>query len=198
LVTVLPLPGLVKPSARPALARRVSTVGQIEKPGNIDALVAELRIAARSAAATSRAKSTERAYGNDWRDFCAFAHLIGRAPHPAEAETVALYVTDLARRGRAPATIARRLVSIAVYHRAAAWSRVAEHDGPLPQLGTHGRVQFVLEVLTLRGLDSSTLRCPLVGCERRKGFDAQSCSEGPSWRSFRTECLLRKRKAEHG
>jgi hypothetical protein len=66
----------------------------------------------RAAAETSRAKSTERAYKNDWRDFCAFARLIGRAPHPAEPETVALYATDLARRGRAPATIARRLVSI--------------------------------------------------------------------------------------
>jgi hypothetical protein len=31
-------------------------------------------------------------------DFCAFARLIGRAPHPAEAETVALYATDFARR----------------------------------------------------------------------------------------------------
>jgi integrase len=82
---------------------------------------------ARAAADTSRAKSTERAYENDWRDFCAFAHLIGRRPHPAEPETVALYVTDLARRGRAPATIARRLVSIAVYHRADGHASPTEH-----------------------------------------------------------------------
>jgi site-specific recombinase XerC len=41
--------------------------------------------------------------------------------------TVALYVTDLARRGRAPATIARRLVSIAVYHRAAGYASPTEH-----------------------------------------------------------------------
>ena len=158
-MTVLPLPGLVEPPARPALARRVSTVGQIEKPGNIDALVAELRIAARSAADSSRAKSTERAYGNDWRDFCAFAHLIGRSPHPAEAETVALYVTDLARRGRAPATIARRLVSIAVYHRAAGYPNPTEHgvvravvSGLRRQLGVAQQQKTALEIDPLRAV----------------------------------------------
>ena len=104
-MTVLTLPGLVEPSVRPALARRTRT---IDAAGDIDTLVAELRTAARAAADTSRAKSTERAYGNDWRDFCAFVRLIGREAHQAEPESVELYATDLARHGRAPATIARR------------------------------------------------------------------------------------------
>jgi hypothetical protein len=35
---------------------------------------------------------------------------------PTEAESAALYVVDLRRRGRRPATIGRELVAIAVYH----------------------------------------------------------------------------------
>jgi integrase len=153
-MTVLTLPGLVEPSVRPALARRTRT---IDAAGDIDTLVAELRTAARAAADTSRAKSTERAYSNDWRDFCTFARLIARAPHPAEAETVALYVTDLARRGRAPATIARRLVSIAVYHRAAGYTSPTEHgvvravvSGLRRQLGVAQQQKTALEIDPLR------------------------------------------------
>ncbi len=152
-MTIL-LPGLVEPTVRPARSPRTRT---IDAAGNIDALVAELRIAARAAADTSRAKSTERAYSNDWRDFYAFARLIGRAPHPAEAETVALYVTDLARRGRAPATIARRLVSIAVYHRAAGYPSPSDHgvvravvSGLRRQLDVAQRQKTALEINSLR------------------------------------------------
>jgi hypothetical protein len=150
----MPLPGLTEPPIRPALAGPARTVAAA---GDIDTLVAELRIAARAAADSSRAKSTERAYGNDWRDFCAFARLIGRAPHPAEPETVALYVTDLARRGRAPATIARRLVSIAVYHRATGYPSPTEHgvvravvSGLRRQLGVAQQQKTALEIDSLR------------------------------------------------
>jgi hypothetical protein len=69
------------------------------------AAIDQLRADARAAAEASRAPSSERAYAADWRDFCAFAARIGRACLPAEAETVALYVADLKRRGRRPATI---------------------------------------------------------------------------------------------
>ena len=138
----------------PALERHASPS---DAAGCIDALVAELRIAARAAADTSRAKSTERAYSNDWRDFCVFARLIGRVPHPAEAETVALYATDLARRGRAAATIARRLVSIAVYHRAAGYPSPTEHgvvravvSGLRRQFGIAQQQKTALEVESLR------------------------------------------------
>jgi integrase len=155
-MTVLSLPGLIQPQIRPAPAQPAS-LGAIA--GDIDALVAELRIAARAAADTSRAKSTERAYQNDWRDFCAFARLIGRAPHPAEPETVALYATDLARRGRAPATIARRLVSIAVYHRAAGFASPTEHgvvravvSGLRRQLGVAQQQKTALEIHSLRAV----------------------------------------------
>jgi integrase len=157
-VTVLRLPGFMdEPPRRPALARRVCTASRFKTPGAVDTLVTELRAAARAAAETSRAKSTERAYSNDWRDFCVFARLIGRVPLPAEPETVALYVTDLACRGRVPATIARRLVSIAVYHRAAGYASPTEHgvvravvSGLRRQLGVSQQQKTALEIDPLR------------------------------------------------
>ncbi len=94
----------------------------------IDADVAELRTIARAAADASRAPATERAYAADWRDFSAFAGRIGRERLPADCETVALYVAELRRRGRRPATIARKLAAIAVYHRSAGHRSPAEHD----------------------------------------------------------------------
>jgi integrase len=90
--------------------------------------VAELRTIARKAADASRASSTERAYASDWRDFSAFAIRVCRERMPAEPETVALYVADLRRSGRRPATIARKLVAIAVYHRSAGHQSPCEHD----------------------------------------------------------------------
>jgi hypothetical protein len=72
------------------------------------AAIDQLRADARAAAEASRAPSSERAYAADWRDFRAFAARIGRDRLPALPETVALYVADLTRRGRRPATIARK------------------------------------------------------------------------------------------
>jgi hypothetical protein len=70
----------------------------------------------------------ERAYAADWRDCCAFVGRAGGAQLPAEAETVALYVADLTRRGRRPATIARKLAAIAVYYRSMDHLTPTDHD----------------------------------------------------------------------
>jgi integrase len=94
----------------------------------VEADVAELRTIARAAADASRAPSTERAYATDWRDFSAFALRVCRERMPAEPETVALYVADLRRNGRRPATIARKLAAIAVYHRSAGHPSPCKHD----------------------------------------------------------------------
>jgi integrase len=90
--------------------------------------VAELRTIAREAADASRAPSTERAYASDWRDFSTFASRVCRESMPANPETVALYVADLRRNSRRPATIARKLAAIAVYHRSAGHQSPCEHD----------------------------------------------------------------------
>ena len=121
------------------------------------AAIDQLRIDARAAAEASRAPSTERAYAADWRDFAAFAARIGRRRQPAEPETVALYVADLARRGRRPATIARKLAAIAVFHRAAGEPSPTEHDvvravvrGTRRQLGVAQPQKTALELEPLR------------------------------------------------
>ncbi len=93
----------------------------------IDVVVAELRAAARDAADASKAPATERAYAADWQDFRAFAASIGRDALPAEPETVALYVADLAARGRRPSTIARKLATIGIYHKASGFDPPTAH-----------------------------------------------------------------------
>lgn len=124
-----------------------------------DAAVAieELRAAARAAAEASRAASSERAYASDWRDFSAFATRIGRERLPADPETVALYVADLRRRGRRPATIARKLAAIAVYHGSTGHPTPTSHDvvravvrGTRRQLGVAQKQKTALELDDLR------------------------------------------------
>jgi site-specific recombinase XerD len=120
------------------------------------AAIDQLRADARAAAEASRAPSSERAYAADWRDFCAFVARIGRQRLPAEAETVALYVADLARRGRRPATIARKLAAIAVYHRSMEHPAPTDHDvvravrGTRRQLGVAQPQKTALELDALR------------------------------------------------
>jgi integrase len=123
------------------------------------AAIEQLRADARAAAEASRAPSSERAYAGDWRDFCAFAARIGRARLPAEPETVALYVADLTRRGRRPATIARKLAAIAVYHRSMDHPAPTDHDvvravvrGTRRQLGVGQPQKTALELDALRSV----------------------------------------------
>jgi hypothetical protein len=106
-----------------------------------------------------RAPSSERAYAADWRDFCAFVARLGRARLPAEAETVALYVADLKRRGRRPATIARKLAAIAVYHSSMDHPTPTAHDvvravvrGTRRQLGVAQPQKTALALDALRSL----------------------------------------------
>jgi integrase len=123
------------------------------------AAIDQLRADARAAAEASRAPSSERAYAADWRDFCAFAARIGRQRLPAEAETVALYVADLKRRGRRPATIARKLAAIAVYHRSMDHPTPTDYDvvravvrGTRRQLGVAQPQKTAIEIDALRAV----------------------------------------------
>jgi integrase len=123
------------------------------------AAIEQLRSDARAAAEASRAPSSERAYAADWRDFCAFVARIGRQRLPAEAETVALHVADLTRRGRRPATIARKLAAIGVYHRSMDHPTPTDHDvvravvrGTRRQLGIAQPQKTALEIDALRSV----------------------------------------------
>jgi integrase len=66
-------------------------------------------------ARATRAESTLRAYASDWADFTAWTAARDLVALPAEPETVALYLTDLAHTLR-PATITRRMAAISVEH----------------------------------------------------------------------------------
>jgi integrase len=70
----------------------------------------------------ARASNTRRAYATDWADFDAWCRDHGRESLPAAAETVSLYLTDLAA-GRRPSTLDRRLVAINRRHLDQGWER---------------------------------------------------------------------------
>jgi len=117
-----------------------------------------------------RAKSaaTSRAYRTDWRDFTKWALDHGLKSLPADPETVALYITDLASRV-VVSTIQRRLTAITKAHLAANYP-----DSPA---STH---HFIVGE-TLRGIRrtlgiaqkgkdpllSSHIRCLLEACPTR-------------------------------
>jgi site-specific recombinase XerD len=63
-----------------------------------------------------RSHNTRRAYRADWADFCGWCGSAGRPWLPAIADTVGLYLVDLARAGRLVSTIERRCSAIAYYH----------------------------------------------------------------------------------
>jgi site-specific recombinase XerD len=67
----------------------------------------------------ARAASTVRAYRSDWNDFTCWCNTHRLQFLPATPETIALYITDLASRPLAVATIVRRLTAISKAHAAA-------------------------------------------------------------------------------
>jgi integrase len=69
----------------------------------------------------AKSANTLRAYRSDWEDFSTWCNSHGVPFLPAEADTVALYVSDLASTAK-PSTIGRRLSAISVAHQAAGHS----------------------------------------------------------------------------
>ncbi len=80
--------------------------------------LAEIAAEARDYVAASRAENTTRVYRTGWAQFTAWCEGHGVTALPAGAETVALYVADLAKTAK-PATIDSRLAAISAAHRAA-------------------------------------------------------------------------------
>lgn len=111
----------------------------IAAPGrkNLPQLYEQLR----EYAAADRSANTRRVYGSSWRSFCSWCASEGVEPLPAEAATVALYLT-----ARAPttavATLALHLSAIAAAHQAAGSPPPAHPDLDRVWAGikrTHGR-----------------------------------------------------------
>jgi hypothetical protein len=99
--------------------------GTVTLPQSTELTVELVEIAAdaRDYVAASRAENTTRVYRTGWAQFTAWCDEHGMRALPAGAETVALYVADLAKVAK-PATIDLRLAAISAAHRAAG------HDSP--------------------------------------------------------------------
>ncbi len=82
--------------------------------------LAEIAADARDYVAASRAENTTRVYRTGWAQFTAWCDEHGVTALLAGAETVALYVADLAKVAK-PATIDSRLAAISAAHRAAGY-----------------------------------------------------------------------------
>ena len=165
-----PSPGNVWGVARPesSLATAMATL----PAAGLDADDDVLRDQARGFVRDARAASTLRAYRSDWADFLTWCDARGSQSLPAEAETVALYLTHLATaRARAVATIQRRLTAIAEYHRFSGYPTPTRDErvrlvlgGIRRRLGTaqHAKAPAVTEdvLAMLRGLPLSAAEVP--------------------------------------
>jgi site-specific recombinase XerD len=85
--------------------------------------LASVAVRAREYVQQSRASNTVKAYRSDWQQFESWCGSHGLIAMPAAAETVALYITDLADQVK-PSTIQRRIASISQAHQA------ADHESP--------------------------------------------------------------------
>ncbi len=90
------------------------------RPEPAPAALAELKKLADAAAdfaSHGKARSTRLAYRRDWGSFCCWCNDAGLVAMPARPESVALFVTHLAREDLKPATIQRALVAISQAHK---------------------------------------------------------------------------------
>jgi integrase len=118
-----------------------------------------LRMERAALALAKRAENTRASYAHDWRDFERWCLSAGKDPLPAAGETLPLYLVALADRGRAMATIRRRVYSIGARHVAAGLPTPATADvgevlaGLARRIGTAPRrAKAALSVEDLRAM----------------------------------------------
>ena len=92
-----------------------------------EAVLSGLADRAREYAEASRSVNTIRAYESDLRSFCAWCKDRDLTCLPASAETVSLFAAWCAEKKFKPATIERRLASIAAAHSAAGYENPCGH-----------------------------------------------------------------------
>jgi integrase len=134
--------------------------------------LAEIAADARDYVAASRAKNTTRVYRTGWAQFTAWCDEHGVTSLPAGAETVALYVADLAKAAK-PATIDLRLAAISAAHRAAGYDTPTKEEavrlvrrGVRRTLGTAQRQVRPVTVPDLRAMLQGLGTDP-AGCRDR-------------------------------
>jgi site-specific recombinase XerD len=92
-----------------------------------EAVLGALADKAKGYANDARSANTLRAYESDLRAFCAWCQARGLKCLPATAETVSLYIADVAETVK-PSTLQRRLAAIAVAHKAAGHESPTSHE----------------------------------------------------------------------
>jgi integrase len=88
----------------------------------------ELRMERQALADEARSENTRRAYASDWRDFERWCESASLSALPASADSLSLYLVDLARVGRLPSTLSRRVCSVSAAHLAAGHPSPATAD----------------------------------------------------------------------
>lgn len=164
--------------------------------------LATLREEAEENAGHAQAEATMRAYRFDWACFTGWCHDRGLSSLPAGPETVALYITDLAKT-RKTATVSRRLTTItrahheqghpspvAHLHVQQVWKGIRNRYGTATTAktaATTGAVREMIATLDLDRLIGVRDRCLLVigfaGAFRRSelvALDVDDITEDPS------------------
>jgi integrase len=84
---------------------------------------------ARGYANQAMSPATRRAYAADWQNFTSWCSSMGATSLPASPAAVGAFMADMATRGFAVATIARRLAAVATAHRVAGHGLDTRHPG---------------------------------------------------------------------
>lgn len=117
---------------------------------DLESLAAE----ARRYVATAKSASTRKAYRADWADFSAWCQAVSLSASPADPDTVALYLTHLAR-SRKTSTLTRRLAAISQFHQ-------AMHPGAMPPTDST-EVRLVLSGIRRQLGTAPRRKRPLLG-----------------------------------
>lgn len=119
-------------------------------------------------ARNARAQNTLRAYQSDLRDFEAACAALGLPSEPT-AETVAVYIDQLARRGAKVSTIRRRIAAINIRRRAAKAEPLSVREEPLASVLRGIRREIGAPPKGARPLEIEELRRVVSAC----GSDTQ-------------------------
>ncbi len=118
--------------------------------------------AAAGFAAAAKSAATRRAYAVGWVDFTAWCEGQGAGVMPADARTVARYLTHLAGLGRSVSTIDQRAAAIACAHRALG------HDAPTSREEVRAVLTGIRNTLGRRPDKKQALTADLVAKVVRK------------------------------
>lgn len=129
-------------------------------------------------ARNARAPNTLRAYKADWQDFEAACETLGLPIDPT-AETVSIYIDQLARRGAKVSTIRRRIASINTKRRAGKLEPLSVREEPLASVLRGIRREIGAPPKGARPLEIEELRQVVA-----------ACADGPQGRRNRALLLL--------